>query len=47
MLQDYLISLNSEQRQFTETLLSLFIRCSVQGVVLIVSIPGPGITMPP
>ena len=37
-LQDYFISLYSEQRQFTETLLSLFIRCSVPGVVLIVSI---------
>ena len=35
----YFISLCSEQRQFTETLLSLFIRCSVPGVVLIVSIP--------
>ena len=40
-LQDYFISLYSEQRQFTETLLSLFISCSVPGVVLIVSIPGP------
>ena len=39
-LQDYFNSLYSEQRQFTETLLSLFIRCSVPGVVLIVSIPG-------
>ena len=38
-LQDYFISLYSEQRQCTETLLSLFIRCSVPGVVLIVSIP--------
>ena len=37
-LQDYFISLYSEQRLFTETLLSLFIRCSVPGVVLIVSI---------
>ena len=37
-LQDYFISLYSEQQQFTETLLSLFIRCSVPGVVLIVSI---------
>ena len=37
-LQDYFISLYSEQRKFTETLLSLFIRCSVPGVVLIVSI---------
>ena len=37
--QDYFITLSSEQRQFTETLLSLFIRCSVPGVVLIVSIP--------
>ena len=37
-LRDYFISLYSEQRQFTETLLSLFIRCSVPGVVLIVSI---------
>ena len=27
------------QRQFTETLLSLFIKCSVPGVELIVSIP--------
>ena len=35
----FFISLYSEQRQFTETLLSLFIRCSVPGVVLIVSIP--------
>ena len=33
------ISLCSEQRQFTETLLSLLIRWSVPGVVLIVSIP--------
>ena len=32
------MSLYSEKRQFTETLLSLFIRCSVPGVVLIVSI---------
>ena len=38
-LQDYFISLYSELRQFTETLLSLFIRCSVPGVVLVVSIP--------
>ena len=38
-LQDYFISLYSEQRQFTETLLSLFIRCSVPGVALILSIP--------
>ena len=38
-LQDYFISLYSEQRQFTETLLSLFIRCSMPGVVLIVLIP--------
>ena len=30
----------SQQRQFTETLLSLLIRCSVPGVVLIVSIPS-------
>ena len=37
--QDYFISLYSEQRQITETLLSLFIRCSVPGEVLIVSIP--------
>ena len=37
--QYYFISLYSEQRQFTETLLSLFIRCSVPGVVLIVSFP--------
>ena len=35
----FFISLYSEQRQFIETLLSLFIRCSVPGVVLIVSIP--------
>ena len=38
-LQDYFIFLYSEQRQFTETLSSLFIRCSMPGVVLIVSIP--------
>ena len=38
-LQDYFISLYLEQQQFTETLLSLFMRCSVPGVVLIVSIP--------
>ena len=38
-LKDNFISLYLEQRQFTETLLSLFIRCSVPGVVLIVSIP--------
>ena len=36
----YFISLYSEQRQFTETLLSLYIRCSVPGVVLNVSIPN-------
>ena len=38
-LQDYFISLYPENRRFTETLLSLFIRCSVPGGVLIVSIP--------
>ena len=38
-VQDYFILLYSEQPQFTETLLSLFIRCSVPGVVLIVLIP--------
>ena len=37
-LQDYFISLYSEQRQLTETLLSLFIRCSVPDVVQIESI---------
>ena len=34
-LQDYFISLYSEQRQFTKILLSLFIKCSVPGVVLL------------
>ena len=38
-LQDNFISLYSEQRQLTESLLSLFIRCYVPGEVLIVLIP--------